>query len=101
MSEQDKIQLFEDQPIRTAWDAEQEEWFFSVVDVVGVLTDQPTQRNASTYWAVLKKRLKDEGADQLLTNCKQQSKNTEGKKLDAARRQAFLLPWRWTYAYFH
>ena len=71
MSEQDKIQLFEDQPIRTVWDAEQEEWFFSVVDVVGVLTDQPTQRNASTYWAVLKKRLKDEGADQLLTNCKQ------------------------------
>ena len=71
MSEQDKIQLFEDQPIRTAWDAEQKEWFFSVVDVVGVLTDQPTQRNASTYWAVLKKRLKDEGADQLLTNCKQ------------------------------
>lgn len=71
MSEQDKIQLFEDQPIRTAWDSEQEEWFFSVVDVVGVLTNQPTQRNASTYWAVLKKRLKDEGADQLLTNCKQ------------------------------
>lgn len=71
MNEQDKIQLFEDQPIRTAWDAEQEEWFFSVVDVVGVLTDQPTQRNSSTYWAVLKKRLKEEGADQLLTNCKQ------------------------------
>lgn len=71
MSGQDKIQLFEDQPIRTAWDAEQEEWFFSVVDVVGILTEQPTPRNASTYWAVLKKRLKDEGADQLLTNCKQ------------------------------
>lgn len=71
MNEQDKIQLFEEQPIRTAWDAEQEEWFFSVVDVVGVLTDQPTQRNASTYWAVLKKRLREEGADQLLTNCKQ------------------------------
>ena len=71
MSGQDKIQLFEDQPIRTAWDAEQEEWFFSVVDVVGILTEQPTQRNASTYWAVLKKRLKNEGADQLLTNCKQ------------------------------
>ena len=71
MSGQDKIQLFEDQPIRTAWDAEQEKWFFSVVDVVGILTEQPTPRNASTYWAVLKKRLKDEGADQLLTNCKQ------------------------------
>lgn len=71
MSEQDKIQLFEDQPIRTAWDEEQEEWFFSVVDVVGVLTEQTTQRGASTYWAVLKNRLKKEGADQLLTNCKQ------------------------------
>lgn len=71
MNEQDKIQLFEDQPIRTAWDPNQEEWYFSVVDVVGVLTEQPTQRGASTYWAVLKKRLKDEGADQLLTNCKQ------------------------------
>lgn len=69
--DKDKIQLFEDKTIRTAWDEEAEEWYFSVVDVVGVLTDQPTQRNASTYWAVLKKRLRDEGADQLLTNCKQ------------------------------
>ena len=55
MSEQDKIQLFEDQPIRTAWDAEQEEWFFSIVDVVGVLTGQPTQRNASIYWTLIPK----------------------------------------------
>jgi len=67
----DKIQLFENQPIRIAWDEEKEEWFFSVVDVVGVLTDQPSARSASTYWAVLKKRLKKEGANQLLTNCKQ------------------------------
>lgn len=67
----DKLQLFEDKAIRTAWDEEKEEWYFSVVDVVGVLTDQDTQRGASTYWAVLKKRLKDEGANQLLTNCKQ------------------------------
>ncbi len=67
----DQIQLFENQKIRTAWDAEQEEWYFSVVDVVGALTDQSTPRGASTYWAVLKKRLKEEGADQLLTNCKQ------------------------------
>ncbi|MBS6833399.1 MAG: hypothetical protein KH216_11380 [Clostridiales bacterium] len=66
-----KLQLFEDKAIRTAWDEEKEEWYFSVVDVVGVLTDQDTQRGASTYWAVLKKRLKDEGANQLLTNCKQ------------------------------
>ena len=67
----DQLQRFEDQPIRTVWDEETEEWYFSVVDVVSVLTDQATTRNASTYWAVLKKRLKEEGADQLLTNCKQ------------------------------
>ena len=67
----DKLQLFENKTVRTAWDEETEEWYFSVVDVVAVLTEQKTQRGASTYWAVLKKRLKDEGADQLLTNCKQ------------------------------
>jgi hypothetical protein len=75
------IQLFEDKRIRTAWDAEAEEWYFSVVDVVGVLTDQPTPRSASTYWAVLKKRLLEEGADQLLTNCKQlKLKAADGKR---------------------
>ena len=81
MSEQDKIQLFENQPIRTAWDEEKEEWYFSVVDVVGALTDQTTSRGASTYWAVVKKRLKYEGADQLLTNCKQLKMTAaDGKK---------------------
>lgn len=67
----DKIQLFEEQPIRTAWDEEKEEWYFSVVDVVGVLTEQDTPRGATNYWAKLKGRLKEEGADQLLTNCQQ------------------------------
>ena len=72
MTKQDNaIQMCEEQKIRTIWDEEQEEWYFSVVDVVGVLTEQTTLRGASTYWAVLKKRLKNEGADQLLTNCKQ------------------------------
>ena len=66
-----KIQLFENQRIRTAWDEEKEEWYFSIVDVVAVLTDQPDQRGASNYWAKLKQRLKEEGADQLLTNCQQ------------------------------
>ena len=65
MSEQDKIQLFEDQPIRAAWDSEQEEWYFSIVDVIRVLTDSP---NPQTYWRVLKKRLKDEG-NETVTNC--------------------------------
>ena len=71
MAQNDKIQLFEDKRIRTAWDEEKEEWYFSVVDVVAVLTDQPDQRGASNYWAKLKQRLKEEGADQLLTNCQQ------------------------------
>ena len=69
--EKNQLQLFENKEIRTAWDEEKEEWYFSVVDVVGVLTDQDTQRGASNYWAKLKQRLKEEGADQLLTNCQQ------------------------------
>ena len=70
MPENERMQLFVDQPIRTAWDEQNEEWYFSVVDVVKVLTDQPTQRGASNYWAKLKQRLKEEGS-QLLTNCQQ------------------------------
>jgi len=77
----DNIQLFENQPIRAAWDEEKEEWYFSVVDVVGVLTEQETPRGASNYWAKLKERLKEEGVNELLTNC-QQLKMTaaDGKK---------------------
>ena len=71
MEQNDKIQLFEDKRIRTAWDEEKEEWFFSVVDVIAILTDQPSQRGASNYWAKLKQRLKEEGANQLLTSCQQ------------------------------
>ena len=66
----DKLQKFEDQPIRTAWDEETEEWYFSVVDVVKVLTNQPDTRHAAKYWSVLKVRMKNEGS-QLPTNCSQ------------------------------
>ena len=52
------VQLFEEQTIRTAWDEEQEEWYFSIVDVVGALTESP---NPPKYWSVLKTRLKKEG----------------------------------------
>ena len=65
MDNNDKIQIFEDKKIRTAWNEETEEWYFSVVDVVGVLTDSP---NPNNYWKVLKKRLKDEGSESV-TNC--------------------------------
>ena len=70
MNEQNEMQLFEDQPIRTAWDAENEEWLFSVVDVVGVLTEQPDYDGARNYWKVLKNRLNKEGS-QLVTSCNQ------------------------------
>lgn len=64
------IQLFEDQKIRVAWDAEREEWYFSVVDVVGVLTDSPDYNTGRKYWNKLKQRLKEEGSE-LVTNCHQ------------------------------
>lgn len=76
----ESLQLFEDQPIRTAWDTESEEWFFSIVDVVGVLTDQPDARHAAKYWSVLKVRLKKEGSE-LPTNCSQlKMKSADGKR---------------------
>ena len=68
--EQNKVQLFENQTIRTAWDEENEEWYFSIVDVVGVLTEQPDTDGARNYWKVTKNRLKKEGS-QLVTNCNQ------------------------------
>lgn len=71
MTQKNSIQIFDGSQIRIAWDEEEEKYYFSIVDVVRILTDQPTPRQASTYWAVLKKRLKEEGADELLTNCKQ------------------------------
>lgn len=62
------IQLFEDKKIRTAWDDEKQEWYFSIIDVVGVLTEQSDYQTARNYWKVLKKRLKDEG-NESVTNC--------------------------------
>jgi prophage antirepressor-like protein len=67
MKEQNKIKLFEDKKVRTVWELDQEKWYFSIVDVVGVLTDSP---NPNNYWKVLKNRLKKEGS-QLVTNCNQ------------------------------
>lgn len=65
MGNKDTMQFFENKKIRSVWDAEKEEWFFSIVDVVAVLTESP---NPQTYWRVLKKRLKDEG-NETVTNC--------------------------------
>ena len=80
MSQNDKIQLFEDKRIRTAWDEEKEEWYFSIVDVVAVLTDQPDYQAARNYWKVTKKRLKDEG-NEAVTACNQLKMTaSDGKK---------------------
>ena len=65
MSENEQLQLFEDQPIRTAWDENAEEWYFSIVDVITVLTDS---KNPAAYWRKLKQRLKAEG-NESVTNC--------------------------------
>ena len=64
---ENKIKVFESRQIRTHWNAEEEEWYFSVVDIVAVLTDSNYQ-NARNYWKVLKNRLSKEGSE-LVTNC--------------------------------
>lgn len=80
LTQNDKIQLFEDKRIRTAWDEEKEEWYFSVIDVVAVLTDQPDYQAARNYWKVTKKRLKDEG-NETVTSCNQLKMTaSDGKK---------------------
>jgi len=65
MEKQDKIQIFNDKKIRTIWDEEQEKWYFSIVDVLSVLTES---ENPQTYWRVLKKRLLEEG-NETVTKC--------------------------------
>ena len=88
----DSVQLYDNQPIRTAWDEENEEWYFSIVDVVCVLTDQPDRRHGAKYWSVLKIRLKKEGS-QLTTNCSQlKLKADDGKsyKTDVASTEQLL-----------
>ena len=67
MTQQNAIKVFEEKKVRTLWDSETEEWYFSIVDVVAVLTDSPNPRK---YWSVLKNRLKKEGSE-LTTNCSQ------------------------------
>lgn len=83
MSKKESIQLFEDKQVRTVWDAEQEKWFVSIVDVIAILTESSNPRK---YWSVLKTRLMAEGS-QMATNCSQlKMKSTDGKfyKTDVA-----------------
>lgn len=70
MTKKQQIQLFEEKKVRTAWDDQEEKWYFSIVDVCGVLTDQPDYDGAKNYWKVLKFRLKEEG-NESVTKCNQ------------------------------
>ena len=70
MTQYGAIKVFEHKRIRSSWDAETETWYYSIVDVVGILTDQPDTRHDSNYWKVLKNRLAKEGCE-LVTNCNQ------------------------------
>ena len=80
MINKEAIQLFEEKKVRTVWDEEQEKWYFSIVDVVNVLTDQPTHQGARNYWKVLKNRLVKEG-NQTVTNCNQLKLKAEDGKM--------------------
>ena len=70
MTKKQALQLFEERKVRTAWDSEQEKWYFSVVDVVAVLTDSTDYTTSRKYWNKLKQRLKEEG-NETVTNCHQ------------------------------
>ena len=83
MTKESAIQLFEQKQVRSLWDSQQEKWYFSIVDVVGILTDSS---NPNNYWKVLKNRLKKEGSE-LVTNCNQlKMESSDGKfyKTDVA-----------------
>jgi hypothetical protein len=64
------IAIFEDQPVRRSWDEKEEKWYFSVVDIIAILTEQADHRRAQSCWTTLKNRLKDEGG-QVVTKCDQ------------------------------
>ena len=87
--EDNKIQLYEDQQIRTAWDEEKQEWYFSVVDVIAVLTDSA---DPNAYWRKLKQRLKAEG-NETVTNChglKMKAADGKRRKTDVASTEQML-----------
>lgn len=91
--DENNVQVFEDKKIRTAWNESEEEWYFSIVDVVQVLTDQPNFDTARKYWNKLKQRLKDEGS-QLVSNCHQlkmpSPKDGKNYKTDVANTEQLL-----------
>ena len=68
MTKQNAIKVFEEKKVRTVWDSDKEEWYFSIVDVIEILTEQPNHQGARNYWKVLKNRMSKEG-NETVTNC--------------------------------
>jgi len=92
MSAENKIQLFQKQSVKTHWDEEQEKWFFSIVDVIAILTEQKDYQGARNYWKVLKHRLVKEG-NETVTNCnrlKMIAKDGKMRMTDVADTQQLL-----------
>ena len=90
VNDNSSIQLFEDQKIRTAWDAEKEEWYFSIIDVISVLTGTANPRR---YWSDLKRKLKTEGANELyekIVQLKMLSSDGKRYKTDVANTEQLL-----------
>lgn len=80
MSKKEAIQVFEDKQVRTVWDADQEKWYVSIIDVIAILTDQTNYQSARNYWKVLKHRLVKEG-NETVTNCNQLKMAAEDGKM--------------------
>jgi len=80
MKNQNKIKLFQDKKVRTIWNANEEQWYFSIVDAIEVLTDQENYQGARNYWKVLKHRLAKEG-NETVTNCNQLKLEAEDGKM--------------------
>jgi hypothetical protein len=80
MTRENAIKIFNEKKIRTHWDADQEKWYFSIVDVISILTDQPNHQGARNYWKVFKNRLLKEG-NETVTNCNRLKLTAEDGKM--------------------
>ena len=80
MKNQNKIKLFEDKKVRTLWNEGEEQWYFSIIDIIAILTEQENYQGARNYWKVLKHRLIKEG-NETVTNCNQLKIEAEDGKM--------------------
>ena len=92
MTKKEAIKIFEERKVRTIWDDEQEKWYFSIVDVIEILTEQPSHQGARNYWKVLKNRLIKEG-NQTVTNCNRLKFQAEDGKMRLTTQWSNIYAW--------